>query len=649
MPNEAPLNATQMFRPFLPMVEIKKVTLETDREEASSIGQTAWGQRWYEEKLKNLNPHIAPTWTANFENYERGAEASLFRSGGDFEAKTRVILDLAISVPQGSSILDFDEIINSLNIYVKFTDSSTMYEESLSVIQHPDRVWNVKNLLPSEATMGGNQISETLPDGRRVITYPLRIDDIDLLPGQVDNLGIVAWSAFNINELARNIRDIFPAASPAGTFLGANLLGLDFTLMTSQRTGLLVFENGRIVSKSQLFRLSNGEIWEGPVHHETLIQNDLHQKIMFFRSEDIEAYRMTDSEINDRVDRLQDLALSLDSSNGARQVWMTGIGEEPGFGDRFDNDFNPRLWGISQMLRKESVTLPRVQDFRTSMDIENLEFDFSFVENNALAAMKKDLRNTKLDIAMHESYFSELFLSRDIDDYARFFFSMDWRRTLVENTVFGKLFSQRGGTQLERLLNESDIMSLRIYRHRVEGSSEIGSTPTYPPAGAALIPSNFKPKPFDENQIDKMIIETKTARGSGFVGIESVVFDPGFEESDGGVSEISTRDIGITTPSDSMLRHFQGVDAAISEITDGYYQYRIEFEILDKSIDIVDNMRVELDEYIQDLKWYYNEATKLERVVNTSVTPDGSPYLGGEIAGRTETIFIPGEIQTGKF
>ena len=422
--------------------------------------------------------------------------------------------------------------------------------------------------------------------------------------------------------------------------------------LISQRSGLLALSNGRIVSKSQTYHLLNTNLWEGPVHYETVNQATIESKIGALQSQHIISYGMSDSEIEQRIKNLKTL-LNVSRQNEGDGLWVTGFKPEPEFlGWTEDGEEEPRLWGINQIVLKSPNAIPRVQDFRTSMDIENLEFDFSYIENNALAAMKKDLRNEKLDIAIQESYFSDLFLSRDINDYSRFFFSVDWQRILVENSVFGKLFANRQGTpQLNRLLDESRIMMLRIYRHRVEGSSETGSTPLHLPAPPLTIPDYLKPRPFDENQIDPIIVETNDAVVSGelveFALDRNLPASSASKGRDAAISEMMN--LFQDPPPISRLRHFEGVDGAIADNTDGYYQYRIEFEILDKSIEIVDDMRQQLDEYIQGLEWYYREATKLERGGTPSVAPDGSPYVGGSIAGRTETIFQPGEIQTGNF
>ena len=172
-----------MFRGFLPVVEIKKVTLETSREMGSRYaGTTAKSNRWYEEKLRDTNPHIDPL-TQNWSLVDRGKEAAKYRVGGLWEPQTRVVLDLAISVPPGSTILEMSDIRNALHIYVKITISPESYESALrEVSPSQDYDWDLNSLLQghtaTDKTSPGNRISETLPDGRRVITYPFRVDCI---------------------------------------------------------------------------------------------------------------------------------------------------------------------------------------------------------------------------------------------------------------------------------------------------------------------------------------------------------------------------------------------------------------------------------------------------------------------------------------
>jgi len=125
-------------------------------------------------------------------------------------------------------------------------------------------------------------------------------------------------------------------------------------------------------------------------------------------------------------------------------------------------------------------------------------------------------------------------------------------------------------------------------------------------------------------------------------------------QSRNAISELSSEFLGITTTTSTqgvalnhLLRHFEGIDGEVADKTDGYYQYRIELEILDKSIDILDGVRRNLDNvYIRGIKKYYTEATKLSQDRNGLPLGDGSQHVATSLAGRT----IPrGEMKYGNF
>jgi len=625
------INTPQInFEPFLPVVKVKKVTLEIqpDASYDAYLSNINTAEAFY-----NKNPHID---TGDVPIHVRSHIA------GALSPKTRVVLDLAISVPVGSTSLNSSTVRNSIDINIITTDSND-YKE---ILKNPTTLTDANFLNSGElksvslgsliSSMDLSTIQETLADGTRVMTYSFRFDDISLIDGQLNDLGIITYSSISTS------------------FAFWNRPSQIISKIVSQKSGLLVIENGKIVSTSQIYRERDGRVWNGPVHYGEVERMETVKKIMILKELDLSApsNRLIRNKIRERkIKNLEDILVFF-STEDKKDLWMTGHEMEPNYVPRatFDlSDTDISKWGIHKVIVPEIISLPRVQDFRTFNEIENIEFDFAHIENAALGAIKNNLRNSKIDINTQDTYFSDLFLTRDIMDQARFFFTIDWQRMLLDNSVFGKIFEKRSSVALNNLLNKSKITSFRIFRHRIQGSSEAGASPIVVPNPEYTMTAYLRQKPFSENQIDEMLFETKDSlTAPGIIPVSKTL------TNDNVISEISNTSLGLTIrnsnlPNNYTLRHFEGIDGSIKNITDGYYQYRIEFEMLDKSVSVLDDIRSQLDINLKGIRKYYNEATKVMRTIQGIPAQDGSPYLGGTIAGRTEQIYQRGEVQTGNF
>ena len=613
------------FEPFLPVVKVKKVTLEIqpDASYDAYLSNINTAEAFYDK-----NPHID---TGDVPMHVRSHIA------GALSPKTRVVLDLSISVPVGSTSLNSSTIRNSIDINV-ITTSSEIYKKILKnpitlADQSLTSIVKTVSLSSLMNSMDLSTIQETLADGTRVMTYSFRFDDVSLIEGQLNDLGIIAYSSIS-------------------KFVGFMNIPPQITSKTvSQKSGLLVVENGKIVSTSQIYRERDGQVWSGPVHYGKVDRIDITKKITVLKELDLSApsNRLIRNKVRERkIKNLEDILVFF-STEDKKDLWMTGHEMEPNYVPSTYQVSDISKWGIHKVIVPEIISLPRVQDFRTFNEIENIEFDFAHIENTALGAIKNNLRNSKIDINTQDTYFSDLFLTRDIMDQARFFFTIDWQRMLLDNSVFGKIFEKRSSVALDNLLDKSKLTSFKVFRHRIQGSSEAGASPIVVPNPEYTMPAYVRQKPFSENQIDEMLFETKDSlTTTGIIPVSKS------STNDNVISEISNTSLGLTIdggrhlPSYT-LRHFEGIDGSIKNITDGYYQYRIEFEMLDKSVSVLDEMRAHLDINLKGIRKYYNEATKVMRTIQGIPAQDGSPYLGGTIAGRTEQVYQRGEVQTGNF
>jgi hypothetical protein len=278
------------------------------------------------------------------------------------------------------------------------------------------------------------------------------------------------------------------------------------------------------------------------------------------------------------------------------------------------------------------VSSTLVQDFRSFNTIEELPLDFSITDNEVFSNLRKDLRGERIDINVPKTYFSKIALSKDPEHNCQFAFSLDWRKILIDNSLFGNLF--RKDEEMLQLMTRSSIEALRVFRVRIAGSPQAGSDPFYQmlDGGIRTLGTLGNPKLFDSDAENKMIILTKDA------------FDPSRDrsilksyksKSGDGIQEV----LNLGPPVFG-FRHFGGTDRGVASLNDGHYQYKIEIEILDKSAFIVNEKLVSLHRHIKTLKKYYNKAIEPKR--NAAAPPSDSPYIKDTREGYDPGEIIPG-------
>ena len=119
------------------------------------------------------------------------------------------------------------------------------------------------------------------------------------------------------------------------------------------------------------------------------------------------------------------------------------------------------------------IITSQVQDFRVLAKIESIPLDFSMVEKDLFPDLKSDLSGERIPLNSTYDEFSNIFLSRDIQDNCRFFFSINWKSIIVNNSVFGKLIMNSGEGMIDTLMERTKINNLKIFRRRVQGNSYI--------------------------------------------------------------------------------------------------------------------------------------------------------------------------------
>ena len=518
------------------------------------------------------------------------------------------------------------------------------------------------------------KVIETEEDGKKVLSYPMSAEKV-FSSGNPTSLGIVVYSYFDPTALLRAHPDL-------NDFAEQNL--------QSRRDSLLILDGGQISSTTSVFTDLGGEVWTGPIQqmNETKVRDMLGlDTVSSDRLEGVlNAYLLAIGaynrfRINATNAQPDDLLLAqwisewllenkstistdidwvnlitpthtppttpdyfmkrnpsmgyLGSLSFALTLRRNNVGMiPPNFTWEWATGRVPGPLGIIKPLNKTMVSDPKVQDFRKRDEILEIQYDFTSTINDIFANLQKNLRGDRIDIPETSNYFSDMFLSRDYYDNCRYFFTMNWKRILIDNSFFGKLFDNVWAS-VDDLLFQSKINEFRIIRKRFDGSPEIGSKP--------------KSKPFDENEIPEVVVLTKDSENELFnVPLAGQIVD--VTQNENSLSEQMAKIQYVDPFTKSASRHraianFTGIDGGIAAVTDGYYYYGIELDILDGSVEIVRRWLKSLLSHIEDVKIYYDDAIAAAPRSNAGAneTPQYSPYI--DVPGEGQ--FEPGERRLG--
>lgn len=451
-----------------------------------------------------------------------------------------------------------------------------------------------------------NRVTKIDQDGNRIEYFSF--DYVSYAQSTTPYLEIFTCSRIDLDSLFKK--------APGTLQIQADVVNeLPEDLLAGNLSSNIIIENNQVSSMMPVFTLEEtGEVWTGPVHQMP----------------------------------------------GGR--YMTGITHEDS----------------SALLTRIEVPNTRIQDFRITSYLDKRKVQIQQVKQEIGQVYSRGVTSQQVDTQKPKSLFSDIYLSIDDTRQARFFFSMDYDKIIEENTIFGSLLKKRGLIDTKSLTrNYCKISSLKIFRKRLGGSSETGSPPylvastinadTFVP----LDPATPAPNPAC-NQVDELIVFTSEEDGVlrsneyfKLNGFSKPKIMPSVGPPIGDISPVSnTRFIAAPPPpsyeyvpnkqiigtieeilnmsvSDADgIRHLSGVDKSMSSITDGYYQYRVEMEIIDKTDEYIISQLSQLQEAKDFLQTYLNEITKpgQEASFTWKVDPHIDYEQEGKVVSRRKSI-----------
>ena len=243
------------------------------------------------------------------------------------------------------------------------------------------------------------------------------------------------------------------------------------------------------------------------------------------------------------------------------------------------------------------VTNTKVQDFRRFNRIERLMVDFNDNEKYSLLSQKEIENITKIQSSEYKpdkysAEFTELFSSIDANGNTKFLFGVNFINVLKNYSKFSKLLDTINDTYKQESVKEARILDLKLFRRRIKNASE---------------------KPYEKlnpEEPDELILQTKDVSWRNLLDINN--------------QNASMREINIFTQNqNNFIRFFTGTDKSFKQLTDGVYQYYIEFEIEDSIDDFVRTKLQELETAKQLLIEYYNEISKptMKKFIAENINP----------------------------
>ncbi len=248
-------------------------------------------------------------------------------------------------------------------------------------------------------------------------------------------------------------------------------------------------------------------------------------------------------------------------------------------------------------LSRITVSNTKIQDFRNFAEIERMIFDFNQQKRNERGDLiTVGLENTLNQITRIQSVdykvekqipqFTNLFSSIDSSGNIKFLFGAEFINILKSYSKFSKLYDSNNETfKLESIPN-TKILDLKLYRRRIKNNVLSSNS------NAEVVLEKL-----DANEPDELILQTSDISWKNFLNLNN--------------NKASIRETSLYVDGDNeFMRYFTGIDKTFKNLTDGVYQYYIEFEIEDGVIQMAKEKLQRLSLAKNELVQYYNKVSK---------------------------------------
>ena len=230
------------------------------------------------------------------------------------------------------------------------------------------------------------------------------------------------------------------------------------------------------------------------------------------------------------------------------------------------------------ILNKTSTITNNIQDFRLRDEISAFITNFDFAKSFQYdLPEQRDILNKSFS---KNSYFSEIFITKDESRNGRFYFAFDYGKFILQEDKFANIISNMTVTAKAELVKNADLVRFVVKRKQVKKA----------PARNHL-----------GSPVRNTIHSTETVE----VPIVTSL-------NDNNITEIGLIMTDQPSSDTSLIRHFTGYDLGFKRNTDGEFQYSVEVEAVSAFTTILNQILRNLDLALSS----YNEYVNLTQIPN---------------------------------
>ena len=249
--------------------------------------------------------------------------------------------------------------------------------------------------------------------------------------------------------------------------------------------------------------------------------------------------------------------------------WMAGLEHTP-------DATQPRL-------TMKSVPNYVVQDLRSVERLERRALDLNLLSKpgfNMMKSIKTFIAGQEYKHSAENSYFTKLHHSKDLSGRARLMFGLDEKSLVIDRSKYGSFYD----SSYDGLKNNVTLKSMKLIRNRVEKYQ----------------PGDSQSSLFDNTESDNPHVKDK----------KSINFEVANLFPTAGANKIIGLPQNIVDNS-SGIKYFTATDNDIAAEERGFYQYGVELEYEDNTIDYFKKKLVNLDTLLKDFKLYHEESKRI--------------------------------------
>lgn len=234
----------------------------------------------------------------------------------------------------------------------------------------------------------------------------------------------------------------------------------------------------------------------------------------------------------------------------------------------------------SKMLTVTKVLNNKIQDFRHVDEINKAIFDFSNLDDLYSKSNLTKIQSFDIKVTDGKSqHLSEIMISRSPNGQSNFSFGLDFYKIMKDNSPYGAYFSSFNDRFKEECIQFSFIRSVKIFRRRIKNNIKKTNLET-----------SYELEAFDQNEPEEIIAISADNNWKQFKNLNN------FREIDPELSNDYPN-----------IRFFTATDNNIINKTDGLYQYGIEIDIYDGTLEFIKNKIQRLNDAKVVLIRYYND------------------------------------------